>query len=221
MSQERLPPTPLRSLLLVGAIVVVAMIGLLLFRPGAPEARRDGATESDDLPAPASLLESSGDRPPANRPAPLAERLPTPELSDEDLWAMVPDEHQRQELLDQEFELGGGIDTPGTDPERARLEVDEPGWSERTAAELRHSLESRAVVRGVTIQNLDCQRGRCLVELTFQGMNQAFERMTALRAWAAEDVRCRTYSDGPIDEETPHLAENQQIWILCGEPSAR
>jgi hypothetical protein len=56
------------------------------------------------------------------------------------------------------------------------------------------------------------------VELRFDSMLNGTGRVDAIRRWLRERVRCSAYTDGPVEQDSPHLAPEQQIWILCGEP---
>ena len=146
--------------------------------------------------------------------AQIPERLP-----EEDLWSMVPDRYGQKEVEEWDFEIQGGVDSPGTDPEGARLEVNDPQWSEHFEEELEDSFREMVMAHGVTIDRIACKRGRCLVELGYNGMEKALERVDSIRRWLTERVRCKAYTDGPFEGDSPHILPTQQIWILCGEPT--
>jgi hypothetical protein len=202
----------------VAILAAAAVLVAAALRRGEDEAAEVGRAAVE--PAAASARSPARGAAGGPAPAPPAERVEAPPLPEEDLWAMVPDEHEVREMMARELELTGGFDLPGAERAGAWREVDDPTWADRAEADLRRGLERRVVVRGVAVVNLDCEQGRCLVELTFDGMSLALERSASIRSWIQEDVGCRAYSDGPGDEESPHLADNQQIWILCGEPTS-
>jgi hypothetical protein len=145
-------------------------------------------------------------------------RLERPTLNIEEMRLLAPDERELAELERQDFERMGGIDSPGADAEGARHEVGRPGWAEAMKQELRAGLTELVLGEGVTLDRLDCTRGRCLIELQFRDMLDGLGRVDALRQWAGQRVRCRTYSEGPLEGTTPWNIPSQQIWILCGEP---
>ena len=57
------------------------------------------------------------------------------------------------------------------------------------------------------------------MELRYDSMETALNRVDAIRAWLRDQVRCRAYTDGPVTEESPSMSPDQQIWVLCGEPA--
>lgn len=220
---DRSPPliTPVRAVIFLGGLAAVVALVILATSSEPPRAPTvDGGVASPTEPSserhrpvqPRSLARRS-DRPPN------AKRMETPPPPEEDIWAMVPDEQHLRELQEREFELAGGIDSPGSEAGGPLREVDEPEWAEQTEVALRRSFMERVMAEGTTIQRLDCERGRCLLELTFDGMVNALDRVEPLRSWAAEDVPCRVFSDGPTEPESPNLPDVQQVWILCGNPS--
>lgn len=133
---------------------------------------------------------------------------------------MIPDRYELEEIEQHEFEIQGGLESPGTDPEGAREEVDDPEWADEFEHELEEGLREMVVTDGVEIDRIVCERGRCLVELGYDGMERAFERVDHLRRWLNERVRCRGYSDGPYEGDAPAVLPTQPIWILCGEPES-
>jgi hypothetical protein len=141
-----------------------------------------------------------------------------PVAPEEDLWSMAPDDAGIQEIIRREFHSLGGVDSPGTDPEAARLEVSTPGWAERQEAELRAGLSREVLFGGAQLDGLDCERGRCLVELRYDSMLTGVARIEPIRRWLSEEVRCRAYTEGPDEGESPSVLPSQQIWVLCGEP---
>lgn len=220
MDEDRPPYTPLRALLIIGAIALITAVVIVAVTehpeaPSAADAEASAAVEASARPRPVTSLQPRPDPPPAR-----AEPLPI-EPPEEDIWAMIPDEHRLRELQEREFEQLGGISTPGTDPEGARGEVSEPGWAERTVRELRRGLRERVLAERTEIDRVECDRGRCLIELRYGSMADALGRIEALRAFLGQHVRCRAHTEGPDDTESPSVSPSQQIWILCGEPEER
>jgi hypothetical protein len=216
MGSPSTPMRPLRALLLIAGFAAAAVLCVVIaWREPAPPPRRatdagspaevDGARETE----PARPGREAPGRPQVEEP---------PALTDEDLWAMVPDDAGLQEIRRWEFDMQGGASTPGTDPEGARREVGEPGWAERFEGELARGLEQSVLGPGARAERIDCEHGRCLVALRFDSMITGLGLVAAVREWLRGQVRCPAYTDGPVEEDSPSMSPDQQIWILCGEP---
>ncbi len=172
-----------------------------------------------------SIDEAPVSRPPKRtvRDEPVPKRatiMEPPPIPEEDLWAMVPDEHQLREIQEADFLRLGGINTPGADPKRGRAAVNEPEWEERFEEELERGLNETILIGGTEVHQLECERGRCLIELHFEDMQVGLGRVGALREWLTERIDCRAYSEGPIESDNPFTQPSQQIYVLCGEPDS-
>ncbi len=203
-------PRTLALLVLIG--VTGALVAVWLGE-GGPE-------ETPPLPAPAP--EGAVPRAAPRRELPQLrgrdESARLPVAPAEDLWAMVPTEAGLRQLQEDEFRQGGGFNIPGTDRDAARAAVNEEGWADRFEAELQRGLDERVLVGGATVTQLECVRGRCLLELQYESMNTALERIEVVRDWLGRG-QCHAYSAGPDDVDIPSALPTQQIWILCGEPT--
>jgi hypothetical protein len=197
--------------ILVVAAAAAGTASLLIHIDRRTEEARGGL---DAGPRPMSPPASSGDT--AQPPPVQIENIPEPRI--EEQRALAPRGEDAEEISRRDFESSGGIDTPGTDPERARRDVRSTSWATRTRDDLRAGLDELVGGEGVTVTRVECARGRCLVELRFGDMIRALDRVEPLRTWASERVPCRVYSDGPDEGESPSEPPTQQIWVLCGEP---
>lgn len=212
MPKDATPHSPWRALAIVSAIGLAAGVALFVIFSG------DGGAEQE-LPD-AEAEQAPFEMPEPGKRAPRAE-VEYPRLRPEEAWVLRPDDDEIEEIVRHEFESLGGLDFPGSAPESARRELNTPGWASRMEEELRESLFERVMVSGVRLDRVECQRGRCLVELKFLDMVDGIGRVDALRGWARESVRCRVYSEGPDEGESPATLPSQQIWVLCGEPEAK
>jgi hypothetical protein len=205
-----------------GIVVVGVVLTVSKSRRSESAAFEELVLEEETAPPRRSRPESS--RPTEKRASQplLASQVPPellPQASEAELAAMIPDEHGLAEIQRRDFKSLGGIESPGADPERARREVNDPGWIDRFEQELRQGLSEMVLVGGEEISRVECERGRCLVELRFEDMQIGLERVGALRQWLTDRVPCRAYTEGPVEGDSPSIVPEQQIWILCGEPS--
>lgn len=214
MSSPSPPMRPLRAVLAIaGFAAAVALAIVAAWHGPAPAPPADAGAPGEVAGARAA------DRARPGPAAPIRPRIEEPpRLTDEDLWAMVPDDAGLREIQRWEFDMQGGASTPGTDPEGARREVGAPGWEERFEQALDRGLEEMVLGPGVETRRIDCERGRCLVELRFDSMITGLGRVEAIRRWLRERVPCPAFTDGPVEEDAPQMTPDQQIWVLCGEP---
>ncbi len=217
MTREASQPTLRGGLILIGALAAGAALAAVLYHSFSGGDDSEARPEHVDVAAAGSnetepVVRARRKRPPDNT-------LELPTLTNEERRVLAPDFHGIKEIQQADFEINGGIDSPGTDPEAARREVNAPDWAPQMERELGDGLRQHVLAEGTEIDRLECQRGRCLVELTFRGMLDGLGRVDAIRAWLTEHVRCRAYTEGPDEGETPSTIPSQQIWILCGEPN--
>lgn len=152
------------------------------------------------------------------REAPVRPVERTVGLQHEDLAVFAPDEAGVAELDEAQRRRQGEVRSPGTDPEAGRAATSRPGWAEAEAAALRQGLTTSVVGAGTRIDRVECDRGRCLVELSYDAMASGLDRIEPIRHWLMREVSCPAYTEGPDEGESPAVRPSQQIWILCGEP---
>jgi len=192
-----------------GAVVAVVVSGLQThLAPARAIALRAGH----------GLATEGGPEPPAGRrealEAPAVERG---EPQTADLRALLGGDAGARHALAEQRARQGVVDSPGTEPGAARLEVDRMGWAERQEAELLSGLEE-LLGEGTRLERLECLEGRCLVELSYDSMSRARDKASQVREWLEARVRCPAHTDGPEEAESPSVPITQQVWILCGPP---
>jgi len=196
----------------LGLVVVLVTLGTFVLLSGG----HDAPTSSEfDAGLDGPDIESSRSSELTSQPN---RHAPPPLPSADDLDVLALGDAGMARLAKQEFRQNAGIKTVGADPEGARAEVKRPGWSKAMVEELRGGFDALVAGPGVELDRLECERGRCLVEVQYDAMARGFDSAEALGFWLTERVRCRAYSDGLDPPDSPTVSPSQQIWVLCGEP---